>query len=157
MPELVEVWTEALPTIRNGVTGVGVWAALNLARPVAFENGTLILGLPHSEMELSGHLKMAATKRLIESTVGGLMGQTVTCRVIDGVDQADWEVEKRRDIEKKRLTEQSIAKERAELGARSNWEHIYEQLSRKFAATPNKSLAQNRARFFEEAASMLAE
>src|SRR3979411_182436 len=109
MPELAQVWNEALPTIRNGVTGVGVWAALNLAKPVALEQGNLILGLPHSEMELSGHLKMAATRRLIESTIGRLVNQTINVRIIDGTDQADWEIEKRRDVEKKRLTEQSLA------------------------------------------------
>jgi hypothetical protein len=157
MPELVEVWSEALPTIRNGVTGVGIWTALNLAKPIAFEHGTLVLGLPHSEMELSGHLKLAVTKRLIESTMGGLLKQAVNARIIDGTEYADWELEKRRDLEKKRLTDQSMAKLRAEMSARSNWDQIYEQLGRKFASVPNKSLPQNRARFFEEAVSLLAE
>jgi hypothetical protein len=157
MPELVEVWSEALPKIRNAVTGVGIWTALNLAKPVAFEEGTFVLGLPHSEMELSGHLKLAHTKRLIEMTMSGLMQQPVISRIIDGTEYADWEVEKRRDVEKKRLTEQSMAKLRSEMSARSDWEQIYEQLGRKFAATSNKSLPQNRARFFEEAVSLLAE
>jgi hypothetical protein len=157
MPEIFEVWTQALPTIRNGVTGVGIWTALNLAKPVALEDGTLVLGLPHSEMELSGHLKMALTKRLIETTVSGLLKTPINVRIIDGVEQADWEVEKRRDLEKKRLTEQSMAKLRAEMSVRSSWDQVYEQLSRKFAAVPQKSLPQNKARFFEEAVAFLAE
>ncbi|MFI5384602.1 MAG: hypothetical protein ACHQ50_00625, partial [Fimbriimonadales bacterium] len=33
----------------------------------------------------------------------------------------------------------------------------YEQLSRRFAETPSKSLPQNRARFYEDAVAMLAE
>lgn len=157
MPELVEVWSEALPTIRNNLTGVGVWTALNLAKPIVLEENTLVIGLPHSEMELSGHLKMAATKRMVEVTVGQILQRQINLRVIDGTDFSDWEVEKRRDAEKKRLTEQSMAKLRAELTSRSNWESLYEQLSRKFAAVPNKSLPQNKARFFEEAVSLLAE
>jgi hypothetical protein len=157
MPELAEVWMEALPVVKNGVTGVGVWTALNLAKPVALEDNTLVLGLPHSEMELSGHLKMAATKRLIEQTVGKLVQSTITLRVIDGTEQADWDLEKRRDSEKRRLTEQSMQKLRAELTSKTSWEHVYEQLSRKFAATPNRSLPQNRARFFEEGIAILAE
>jgi hypothetical protein len=157
MPEVVEVWSQALPTIRNGLTGVGIWTALNLAKPIAFENNTLVLGLPHSEMELAGHLRMPMTKRLIETTVGGLMGAQITCRVIDGTDQADWEVEKRRDAEKARLTQQSMNKLRAEMTARSNWETIYEQLSRKFASVSNKSLPQNKARFFEDALALIAD
>jgi hypothetical protein len=157
MPELVEVWSVALPTIRNGLTGVGVWTALNLAKPIALEEGTLVLGLPHTEMELAGHLRMPATKRLIEVTVGGLLKSPVTARVINGTEYADWEVEKRRDTEKRRLTERSLEKQKAELSARSNWEHIFEQLSRRFAAVSNKSLPQNKARFFEEVVAMLAE
>jgi hypothetical protein len=157
MPEVVEVWSEALPTIRNGLTGVGVWTALNLAKPITLENGTLVLGLPHSEMELAGHLRMPMTKRLIEVTIGGMLKEPVTCRVIDGTEQADWEVEKRRDAEKARLARQSMDKLRQEMTARSSWETIYEQLSRKFAAVSNKSLPQNKARFFDDALALIAD
>lgn len=157
MPELVEVWSEALPKVRNAVTGVGVWTALNMAKPITLEGGTLVIGLPHSEMELAGHLRMAMTKRLIEQTVGEMVGGTIVLRVIDGIDQGDWEIEKRRDAEKQRLAEQSLAKMRQELAAKSSWEHVYEQLSRKFASVTNKSLPQNKARFYEEAVALLAE
>src|SRR5579862_4542061 len=157
MPELAEVWNEALPVIRNGLTGVGIWTALNLAKPVALEEGTLVLGLPHSEMELSGHLRLPATRRMVELTVSEIIGSPVNLRVIGGTEYADWELEKRRDVEKRRLNEQLMAKERAELSARASWEHIYEQLGRKFAAVPNKSLPQNKARFYEEAVALLAE
>lgn len=157
MPELAEVWSVALPTVRNGLTGVGVWTALNLAKPIVLEDGILVLGLPNSEMELAGHLRMAATKRLIEVTVGQMVNQQINLRVIDGTDISDWEIEKRRDAEKKRLVDQSMVRLRAELGAKANWEHIFEQLSRKFAAVPNKSLPQNKARFFEDAMAILVE
>lgn len=157
MPDIEQVWSDALPTIKNGVTGVGIWTALNLAKPVAFENGYFVLGLPHQEMELAGHLRMALTKRLIETTVGGKLESAVTLRVIDGTTSADWEIEKRRDVEKQRLNEQSLAKMRAELTARTSWDAVYEQLSRKFASVPQKSLPQNRARFYEEAIALLAE
>jgi len=157
MAELAEIWSEALPNVKEGVTGVGVWTALNNAKPIALENGTLVLGLPHELGELSGHLKLPATKRLIENNMSELTLQQVTLRVIDGITQADWEVEKRRDAEKARLNEQSMAKMRAEMSARSNWEGIYEQLGRRFASVANKSLPQNRARFYEEAVSLVAE
>jgi len=157
MPELAEVWNNALPTIRNGLTGTGIWTALNLAKPITLENGFLIIGLPHSEMEFSGHLKLPATRHMIEVTVSDILGSSVNLRVIDGTEYSDWELEKRRDVERRRLNEQLMAKERAELTARASWEHTYEQLGRKYAAIPNKSLPQNRARFYEEALAMLAE
>ncbi len=157
MADVAQIWQQALPTVKNGVTGVGVWAALNTARPVALENGLFVLGLPGADGELAGHLKLPAAKRLIEQTVGGLVKSPVTLRVIDGIEVSDWEVEKRRDTEKQRLSNQSLEKMRAEMQAKVSWETMYEQLGRKFAAVPNKSLPQNRARFFEEAIALVAE
>ena len=46
---------------------------------------------------------------------------------------------------------------RAEMAAKSNWDTVYEQLSRRYAAVTNKSLPQNRARFFEEAVELVAQ
>lgn len=157
MAEVAEIWNELLPSIKEGVTGVGVWTALNLAQPVMLEENYIVLGLPHEAGELAGHLKMSATKRLIETSFSQRVGRPVTLRVIEGTDPADWELEKRRDAEKARLNEQAMAKMRAQMQAKSDWESIYEQLSRKYAAVSNKSLPQNRARFVEEAIDMIAE
>src|SRR5688572_28003497 len=157
MADLAEIWKKTLPEIRNGVTGVGVWTALNTARPLAVEDGVLILGLPHTDMELSGHLKLPATKRIIESLIGAELGSPISLRVIDGNTAEDWETAKRRDVEARRLQDQAMTKLRAELTSKSNWESVYEQLSRRFAAIPNKSMPQNRARFYEEGIELIAE
>src|SRR5450432_4522139 len=157
MAELAAIWKEALPTVREGVTGVGVWAALNASRPVALDDGVFVLGVPHNDGELAGHLRIAATKRLIELTVAKVVGSPVTLRVIDGTEQADYDLVKRRDLERRRLHEAVMAKMRTESQARTSWETVYEQLSRRYAAVPSKSLPQNRARFFEEAVEIIAE
>ncbi len=157
MADVAQVWNEALPTLRQNVTGVGVWAALNAAVPIALEDGALVLGIPHMSTELGGHLRIASTKRLIEQTVSGLVKSPVTLRVIDGTTDADYDLAKRRDAERRRLQEAEMAKLRAEMSAKTSWESVYEQLSRRFAAIPNKSLPQNRARFFEEAVNLIAE
>jgi hypothetical protein len=157
MPEIAEVWSQVLPEIRNGVTGVGVWTALNTCRPVTMEDGVLVLGLPHSDHELSGHLKMPSTKRLIEAKVSEAMGQPILSRIIEGTDFSDWELEKRKDAERGRLQAQAMDKLRLELQAKSDWDQVYEQLGRRYAAVSNKSLPQNRARFFEEAVELIAD
>lgn len=157
MADVAQIWAEALPKIKNGVTGAGVWAALNAARPIAFEDGTLVLGVPAKDSELAGHLKVSATKRLIEATVSALLQQQIVARVIDGTSQEDYETFKRREVERARLQQQSLEKMRTELAARTNWDQVYEQLGRRFAAVSNKSLPQNRARFLEEAVELVAE
>jgi hypothetical protein len=157
MADFRTVWQEALPKVREGVTGVGVWTALNAAVPLAAESGQFVLGLPRELGELSGHLRMALTKRLIETTVSEKLGEAYVLRVIDGTEDSDWELEKRRDAEKARLNEQAMNRMREEMASRTNWDTIYEQLGRQFAATPQRSLPQNRARFYEQAIEVVAE
>lgn len=156
MPNLQAVWDELLPDIRKGVTGVGVWSALNASRPVALEDGVLILGLPHESSDLAGHLRLPLTRKLIEDGIGEATGTKVTLRVIDGTTAEDWATEKRRDAERRKLEEQALERARAAVHATSGWETVYEQLSRKFAETPNRSLPQNRARFFLSAVEIVA-
>ncbi len=157
MADVAQVWAEALPKVKNGVTGVGVWAALNACRPVALEDGILVLGLPPQDSELAGHLKVNATKRLIEMTLASLLHEQIGVRIIDGTSQEDYETFKRREVERARLQQQSLEKMRTELTARTSWDQVYEQLGRRFAAITNKSLPQNRARFFEEAVEVIVE
>ncbi len=157
MAEAVAIWQEALPIIRNGVTGVGVWAALNSCVPVAYDENVFVLGFAADTGELSGHLKIPSTKRLIETTISKLLAVPVTARLIEGTTVGDWEHTKRRDVERRRLQENELTKMRAEMSAKTSWDSVYEQLSRRYAAVNNKSMPQNRARFFEEAVAIVAE
>ncbi len=151
------IWNEVLPEVRNGVTGVGVWQALNATIAIALEEDQFVIGLPGDVSDLAGHLRLQQTKTLIERLVSQKTGQKITLRVIDGMTVADWETTKRRDLEAGRLQQQAIARQRAELSSRTNWDNVYEQISRKFAAQANKSLPQVRAKFFEECIVLLLE
>lgn len=157
MAEVAEVWAEALPDIRKGVTGVGIWAALNACKPVALDGNVLVLGVTSNEAELAGHLRMPQTRKLIEAEVGRRSSQTIELRVIEGTGPEDWERAKRRDVEARRLQEAAMERARAEVTSRTNWDSVYENLSRKFAATPNKSVPQNRAKFYKEGLEYLAQ
>jgi len=157
MQDAAEIWKQALPSIMQGVTGRGVWAALNAVKPIAFEEDLLVVGIPHSDSELAGHLRLPATKRMMEIVVSKILGKPTQVRLIDGIRESDYELAKRRDAERRRLQEAEMTKMRAELAAKSSWETVYEQLSRRYAAVTNKSLPQNRARFYEEAVALIAD
>jgi hypothetical protein len=157
MPDMAELWKETLPLVKQGVTGVGVWTALNACRPVVLEDNVLVLGLPHEDGELAGHLKMPQTARLIEQTASKVAGSSIKVRVIDGLAVEDWEKVKRRDVESARLQEQAMQKARVEHEARASWDGVYEQLGRKYASMLNKSLPQNRAKFLKESIATLAD
>lgn len=157
MVDAAAVWNDSLDEIRRAVTGVGVWTALKVAVPIAYEGGTFVIGLPQADSELAGHLRIPHIKRQIETSLAGQLNERVEVRVIHGTRGEDWELEKRRDLEKRKLQEQALDKARKEATAAKSWEGIYEQLSRAYAATPNRSLPQNRAKFFLEAVNVVAE
>lgn len=157
MADAVAIWKETLPQVMNSVTGRGVWAALNAVRPIILDENTLVLGLASSDNELAGHLRLPQTSRIIETFAGRVSNLPIRVRIIDGVTPEDYERAKRRDVERRRLQDAEFTKMRAELEARTSWDTIYEQISRKFAAMPNKSLAQNRARFYDEVVSVVAD
>jgi len=152
-----EIWKLALPTIMQGVNGRGVWAALNSVKPIAYEDEVLVVGIPHSDSELAGHLRLPQTKRMMEVAATKVLGKQTAVRLIDGTTDADYELAKRRDAERRRLQELEMTKMRAEMAAKSSWETVYEQLSRRYAAVSNKTLPQNRARFYEEAVELIAQ
>ena len=116
-----------------------------------------MLGVPRQDSALGAHLRLPATSQMIERTVGVSLGHQVRLRVIDGTTSEDWDLVKRRDVERRRLQEAELTKMKAELQAKTSWDGIYEQLSRRFAAISNRSLPQNRARFFEEAVAIIVE
>lgn len=157
MSELAQAWSQALPEVRNGLTGVGVWTALNSSVPIALEDDTFVLGIPHASSELAGHLKMSATKVLIERAMAEKLGRKVNLRVIEGDSQHDWDNAKRKDEEVRRLQNAALDRARAELEAKSSWETVYEAISRRYAGTQNKSLPQFRAEFFVEGCRIIAE
>jgi hypothetical protein len=157
MAELADVWKAALPQVLRNVTGRGVWTALNSSTPVTVEDGVFVLGLQSRDTELAGHLRMPSTSQMIERAVSGQLGSPVRLRVIDGLTLEDWAVVKRRDAERRRLQDAELEKMRTELAAKTSWDGVYEQLSRRFAAVSNRSLPQNRARFFEEAVAIIVE
>lgn len=157
MADLVEVWKSSLPAVLNNVTGRGVWTAVNAAVPITVEDGVLVIGIPQNDTELAGHLRLPNTSRNIELAFSKQYGSAVKVRIIGGTTAEDWEIAKRRDGERRRMQEAEMVKLRKELNAKSTWEGVYEQLSRRFSAMTNRSLPQNKARFYVEALELVAE
>lgn len=157
MAALAEAWSETLPQIMDRVTGVGVWTALKTSVPVALEEDSLVLGIPSNDSELIGHLKLPQVRNAVESLMSKKLDLRVNLIVINGITEADWETEKRRQVERRKLQEQALARQKAEVAAGRSWETVYEQLSRANATLANRSLPQVRARYFNEAVEIVAQ
>lgn len=157
MSNLAEIWSSSLPEIMKNVTGVGVWTALRSSVPIAFEQDSLILGLPGADQELAGHLRLPQTRRAIEMEMGKQLNARVNLRIINGTTAEDWETEKRRDEEKRRLQDAAMQRQKAELVAGKSWDSVFEQVSRTYAGMANRSLPQVRAAFFLQAVQIVAD
>jgi len=151
MVDAVATWTEVMPQVKNAVTGVGLWTALNQSQAITVENGQFVIGVPQEAGDLAGHLRMQSTRILIEKYLAQKLGHTIQLRVIEGTDSQAWELVKRKDEEARRLQEAAIQKTKAEVQARSSWDSVYEQISRHYASFTNKTLPQNRAKFLTDA------
>lgn len=157
MSNLAEVWKNSLPEIMKNVTGVGVWTALRSSIPIAFEQETIVLGLPGEDQELAGHLRIPQTRRAIEVELAKHFNSKVNLRVINGVTNEDWETEKKRDEEKQRLQNAALVRQKAELIAGRSWDSVFEQVSRTYAGMANRSLPQVRAAFFLQAIQIVSD
>lgn len=146
--DFYDAWNACLEPIKKQVTGTGVWNALNIAIPIAFEeDGTFVLGVTEKESESRGHLALANTRRVMEQELEKKLGKKVEVVVIDGITINHWESLKRRREEFLRMESEAAAKAKEKSGKVSAWETIYDQMGREFGALENKALPQVRGRF----------
>ncbi|MCB0825304.1 MAG: hypothetical protein KDC26_03880 [Armatimonadetes bacterium] len=151
MPNVVEEWKDAVPEMLQQVTGVGVWTAIRACVPITVEDGNLVVGLESSSSDLAGHLKLPQIRKVIEDTMTRKMGDKMTLYVLNGTTESDWVTEKQRIEERRRLQEHALQRQKKEIAAGRSWDSIYEDLSRAYANTPNRTLPQNRAKYFMQA------
>ncbi len=156
MAAIAEAWKETLPQIMDRVTGVGVWTALKSSVAVAHEDNMLVLGLPSDDSELMGHLRLPQVRSAVETLMSKRLNEPVSLVVINGTAESDWTTEKKRQLERKKLQQHALDRQRAEILAGKSWEQVFDQLTRSYASLPNRSMPQVRARYFLEAVEVVA-
>lgn len=144
--DFYDAWNGALEDIKQQVTGVGIWTALNVAIPVTFEDGTLVLGFRPQDFELMGHLKSPGTRRIMEDEVGKRLGEKVTVVLLDGITVNDWEAHKRRQAEAERIKREDFERSKQKTAIERSWDDVYEEITQQYNAITNKALPQQRAR-----------
>jgi hypothetical protein len=146
--DFYDAWNASLEDIKKQVTGTGVWNALNIAIPIAFEeDGTFVLGVAEKESESRGHLTLANARRVMEQELEKRLKRKVEVVVIDGITINHWDSLKRRRQDFLRLEAEAAARAKEKAGKTSAWDTIYEQMGREFGEMQNKAMPQVRARF----------
>ncbi|GIV06862.1 MAG: hypothetical protein KatS3mg017_0064 [Fimbriimonadales bacterium] len=148
--ERQQAWSAIRERVKQQVTGRTLYRALDALQLVTIEGETVVLGLPHEEYALAGHLNAPTVRRWIEQYIEEAYAIRPQLAIIEGVTLQDWQLHQRKQDELRRLSEQGTRKREAETRTYTNWEAVYEQVGRKFAETPGRSLATNRARYLNE-------
>lgn len=155
--EMLEAWSLIREKVKQQVTGRTLYRALDALMPVTIEGETVVLGLPHADYQLAGHLNAPNVRRWIEQYLAEAYGFQPNVVIIEGTTLADWQLHLRKQEELKKLAEQTARKQTQTTRAYTTWETLYEQVGRKFAETPGRSLAINRARYLREVIQMVKE
>lgn len=148
--EMQQVWSAIRERVKQQVTGRTLYRALDALQLVTIEGETVVLGLPHEEYQLAGHLNAPTVRKWIEQYIEEAYAVRPQLVIIEGTNLQDWQLHQRKQDELRRLSEQGTRKREAEARTYTNWEAVYEQVGRKFAETPGRSLAMNRARYLNE-------
>jgi hypothetical protein len=154
--DLYDAWNASLEEVKQKVTGVGVWTALNVAIPITVDDGVFVLGFRPQDRDLMGHLKRPGTQRVIEDEILRHLGEKVKVYLLDGITINDWNTHKRLQAEAKKVKERDSKKAVTENLAARKWDDFYDQLSRDYTNMPTKSMPQARARFLDQAVGALA-
>lgn len=154
--DLIDAWNASLEEIKRRVTGVGVWTALNVAIPITVEDGQLVIGFRMQDQDLIGHLKTPGTQRIIEEEMGRRLKQDVRVFLLNGVTINDWETYKRIRAEAAKTQTRDVERSRRDTEEARQWDNVYDNLSRIYAAIQNKNLPQQRARFLAQAIDLVA-
>lgn len=155
--EMREVWNLIREKVKQQVTGRTLYRALDALMPVTIEGDTVVLGLPHEEYQLAGHVNAPHVRRLIEQYLMEAYGFQPNLIIIEGTTLADWQLHLRKQEELRKLAEQTARKQTQITRAYTTWDSLYEQVGRKFAEVTGRSLALNRARYLQEVVQMVRE
>ncbi|MCX7993858.1 MAG: hypothetical protein N2651_09345 [Fimbriimonadales bacterium] len=148
--EMQQAWSLIRERVKQQVTGRTLYRALDALQLVTIEGETVVLGMPHEEYQLAGHLNAPTVRKWIEQFIEEAYAIRPQIVIIEGATLHDWQLHQRKQEELRRLSEQGARKREFETRTYTNWETVYEQVGRKFAETPGRSLAVNRARYLNE-------
>lgn len=154
--DIYDAWNASLEDIKRKVTGVSVWTALNSAIPVALEGDVYVLGFLPKDLDLISYLRVPGTIRIMEDEIGRRLGRKIRVHLLEGATINDWEAYKRRQQEAEKIRKKDIERAKREQEASRSWDDVYDQLSREYAAVPNKSLPQQKARLLDALVDVVA-
>jgi hypothetical protein len=154
---LHELWSKTTETVKKIVIHPSLWKAMEVARPITVEDGVLILGFPVGTFNQSGHLLASNHKNAIEKVLAEFSGAPLTFRVIDGVEESDWQFAKERDEHVREIQAEASEKRAREESIIGAWDELYDRVTRLYAQLPLRQFPQRRALYVRQAVAAIAD
>jgi len=151
------IWDRVVDQVKMKVIRPTLWRSLEIAVPIAIEDGQFVVGFVPGSFHMSGNLTSADHKNAIEKAILEFSGQSLRLRIIEGDSIDDWTQVKYKDQHVHRLREEASRQAAIEASASQSWDTILEQISRQYAAVQLRQLPQNRARYVTEILKSLCE
>ena len=153
-----EIWAGTVDRVKQEVNAISLWRALESTVPVAWEDNYFVVGVGTAEGAQAGQMNSAEHRSTIERTLQSLTGnRDLRFRVIGGTAYADWQYEKARDAAAASQQQHTVQRRAEVADSAANWDQIFDQMSRLWAASENRSLASGKARYVQEAVTRVAE
>lgn len=155
-PAMQQLWAQAVDQVKREVIAPSLWRALEQTIPIAWENNTFVIGTGGAEGQQASQMNSSDHRAVIERTLRGLASNNdLALRVIEGTTRGDWEDAKARDaaaVQQRQQTTQKRVQQSASFGS---WDEVHDQVSRLWASSEHRSLASGRARYLDQALTLL--
>lgn len=156
-PNAQELWSQAVPAIKDRVNHRSLWETCEKTVGLAIDEDTLILGLNPRFFNQAGHMNVSEHRNAIELTLSKLAGRPLTFRIIEGDTPDDWALTQKRDARVSAMREANYDRRDKQEAESQSWDSLMDYIARTYSGTHMRSMPQNRAKFFRDALRVVAD
>jgi hypothetical protein len=144
------LWNQVIEIAKKRIIQTSLWQALEASKPITIEDGKLIVGLPPAMIHFSSYITSSENRHRLNTIIYELTGQNIQIRVIEGTEQADWELVKKREAIAQAAQDARQAQIDREARLEASWESLSETIYEMYSRMPLKQLPQNRAKYLRQ-------
>jgi len=148
--DLSALWNQVIEIAKKRIIQTSLWQALEASKPITIEDGKLIVGLPSAMIHFSSYITSSENRHRLNTIIYELTGQNIQIRVIEGTEQADWELVKKREAIAQAAQDARQAQIDREARLEASWESLSETIYEMYSRMPLKQLPQNRAKYLRQ-------
>lgn len=146
----VSLWNQVVEIAKKRIIQPSLWQALEAVKPIAVEEGSLIVGLPPALIHYSSYISSSENRHKLQTIMHEITGGEIKLRLIEGTEMADWELVKKREAIAQAAADARQAKIGKELALEASWDALGDTVYQMYLRMPLKQLPHNRAKYLME-------